>query len=711
MPDSTSSIRKDLGAPHADGDAEGAWIKLTQITQELGRGTRTPLTRVDVAGLVGTVLRPAQQSDELGRLAGFRILDILGQGGMGLVFRAEDVGLRREVALKILHPASTRDATARERFLREAQAAAALHHDHIVPIFQVGEDAGVLFLAMPLLRGCSLDDWLHRHGPGSWPQVFRLGREVLSGLAAAHAAGLVHRDIKPGNLWLEAPRGRVKILDFGLARQMGSSGASHGGRTTEGVVVGTPDFMSPEQMMGEPLDARSDLFAVGLVLFRLASGQTPLAGLDYYARLAALSARKMPMLRSLRADVPPELERFLTRLLAVDSEARPASAQQAATELAAIEAAWLAAQQQAGLGPDELRLQADFPISQDPPGSVPDPHSSLPSTGPQPGRGSWLVAALLVAAVSLLGLIALVLFNRAGRDPSSSLASGAAPPQARDGADAGSQPRARPSHPVRPTDAVPARFTRLARVPEAELSEASALIRSRRQPGIYFTVRDANNPPNFYAVDLTGRLRGVFTPENSTNVDWEAITADEQGDLYIGDIGNNHMRVRPRVIYRVREPEIPASWKAGQLAVSVPVVARFLFTADKVFDSETLFFLAGRLYLVTKERDQTPPALYHLPLDKPGRERPMEFVTTLDSGLLAVADGAVSPSGLQLALVSRHGCAVYRLEEGQDVKQLGRLRPRVLAFDLFKIEGCAWEDENHLILIGEDRVIYRLSVD
>ena len=712
MSDSTSAM-SGAGTPPHGGDAEEAWIRLTDCSQQLGLGARAPLTREDIGRLVGKVLRPAQQVDELGRLAGFRILDILGQGGMGLVFRAEEVNLRRQVALKIIHPGNAQDASAQARFLREARAAAALHHDHIVPIFQVGEDAGVLFLAMPLLRGCSLEEWLRRPGLAPWPQVFRLGREVLSGLGAAHAAGLVHRDIKPGNLWLEAPRGRVKILDFGLARPMGlgSNGHGNGNSTGEGVIVGTPDFMSPEQMLGESLDARSDLFAVGLVLFRLATGQTPLAGLDFYARLAALSASKVPGLRRLRSDAPPELERFLNRLLAVEADHRPDSAQQAATELAAIESNWLAAQQQAGLGQDELRQQAEFPIGQDSPGSVPDPHASLPSKGPPPERGFGLVTALGLVLIGLLALVAVWWLTQSGREPASSLASGPAAPPRRVETEPVIRTRSATDPLLRATDAQRASFTRLARVPETELTEASALSRSRRHPDIYFTLRDANNPPNFYAIDLAGRLRGIFTPENSTNVDWEALTADAQGDLYIGDIGNNHLRVRQRVVYRVREPELPAVWQPGQLPITVPVVARYLFTVDKIFDSETLFFHAGRLYLVTKERDQTPPALYGLPLDQPDTARPLEFITTFDPGLLAIADGALSPAGRRLALVSRHGCAVYHLESGQELKQLSRLRPRVFAYDLFKIEGCAWEDEKTLILIGEDRVLYRLSVD
>src|SRR5262249_49941204 len=153
---------------------------------------------------------------------------VLGAGGMGVVFQAEDPQLKRKVALKAMKPALAASTTAKQRFLREAQTTAAIKHDNIVTIYQVGEDRGVPFLAMEFLEGMSLDGYLKKKrtkvdptavAPGSlaMDQVLRVGREIALGLAAAHARGLIHRDIKPANIWLEAPRGRVKILDFGLA--------------------------------------------------------------------------------------------------------------------------------------------------------------------------------------------------------------------------------------------------------------------------------------------------------------------------------------------------------------------------------------------------------------------------------------------------------------------------------------------------------------
>src|SRR5262249_7079741 len=151
-------------------------------------------------------------------LGPYRVLKVLGAGGMGVVFHAEDPQLQRAVALKVVLPALAASASARERFLREARAAAAIEHDHIVTIHQVGEDRKLSFLQMQSLGGESLEDRLKREPKLPAAEVLRIGREVAEGLAAAHEGGLVHRDIKPANIWLEGNRGRVKILDFGLAR-------------------------------------------------------------------------------------------------------------------------------------------------------------------------------------------------------------------------------------------------------------------------------------------------------------------------------------------------------------------------------------------------------------------------------------------------------------------------------------------------------------
>lgn len=161
-------------------------------------------------------LSPARSPDEMGWLGDYRVLDVIGAGGMGAVFEAEDIQLGRTVALKVMLPKLSRNPEAKARFLREARAQAAIEHDHVVAIHQVGESNGTPFIAMPLLRGETLAAAMRR-GRLPTADVLRIGREIAEGLAAAHEKKLIHRDIKPANIWLEGPRRRVKILDFGLA--------------------------------------------------------------------------------------------------------------------------------------------------------------------------------------------------------------------------------------------------------------------------------------------------------------------------------------------------------------------------------------------------------------------------------------------------------------------------------------------------------------
>ena len=217
-------------------------------------------------------LAAPEQPDEIGRLGGYRVLEVLGVGGMGIVFRAEDPKLERIVALKAMKPAVAARKSDRDRFLREAKATASIEHDNIIPIYQVGEDDGVPFIAMPFLRGESLQTRLQREKKLDQREALRIGREIAAGLAAAHKRDLIHRDIKPDNIWIEEETGRAKILDFGLVR----AATDDAGLTQSGMVVGTPKYMAPEQAAGESVDHRCDLFSLGSVLYRLVSGKAPI---------------------------------------------------------------------------------------------------------------------------------------------------------------------------------------------------------------------------------------------------------------------------------------------------------------------------------------------------------------------------------------------------------------------------------------------------
>ena len=283
-------------------------------------------------------LAPPQREDEIGRLGAFRILGLLGQGGMGVVFEAEDQHLQRHVALKVMLPHLAASEAGKGRFLREARSAASIDHDHIVAVHQVGEEGGVPYLVMPLLRGRTLEEWTRSHPRPSLADVLRIGREIASGLSAAHERGLIHRDIKPANVWLESkdessPAFRVKILDFGLARA--ASGENQ--LTRSGVVVGTPAYMAPEQGRGEPTDRRSDLFSLGCILYRLATGRPPFAGTDFVSTLVEIATKNPEPPSRIDPSIPLALSQLVMRLLEKMPENRPASANEVADALARME--------------------------------------------------------------------------------------------------------------------------------------------------------------------------------------------------------------------------------------------------------------------------------------------------------------------------------------------------------------------------------------
>jgi WD40 repeat protein/serine/threonine protein kinase len=295
-------------------------------------------------------LAPPQGPDELGRLGSYRVLRVLGAGGMGIVLQAEDLQLKRPVALKALKPALAASDSARRRFLREAQATAAIRHDHIITIHQVDEQGGIPFLAMELLEGESLEARLQREGKLPTAEVIRIGREIAAGLAAAHARGLIHRDVKPNNVWLEVKEEsgggkeqseccgsassfkRVKILDFGLARAVGDDAHI----TQSGMIVGTPAYMAPEQGRGEAVDPRCDLFSLGCVLYRMTTGRAPFVAKDAVSTLLVVARDQPRPPRDVNPAVPPALSALVMRLLAKDPNDRPESAGAVIAELERI---------------------------------------------------------------------------------------------------------------------------------------------------------------------------------------------------------------------------------------------------------------------------------------------------------------------------------------------------------------------------------------
>jgi serine/threonine protein kinase len=266
--------------------------------------------------------------DRLGR---YRIVRKVGEGGMGIVYAAYDERLDRTVAVKTMS-GLTNDETARTRFWREARAAARVNHPNICQIYEIGEDADELFIAMELLSGESLSDRLGR-GPMSASDVVPIGLEILAALAALHACGVVHRDLKPSNVFLTAHG--VKLLDFGLARpEVEASTGTFSGLTRPGVVVGTPRYMAPEQMLGEAGDARSDLFAVGAILFEMLAGRPAFAGATVVDILHATLHEQPPALTGSPAIAA--VDRVIRRALGKRPAERPASAEALASELRGV---------------------------------------------------------------------------------------------------------------------------------------------------------------------------------------------------------------------------------------------------------------------------------------------------------------------------------------------------------------------------------------
>jgi WD40 repeat protein len=266
-------------------------------------------------------LAPSQRPGSLGRLGHYEVLERLGRGGMGVVLKAFDEKLHRVVAVKVMAAPLATSATARKRFTREAQAAAAVRNERVIDIHAVEEANGLPYLVMEYVSGQSLQERLDQAGPLAVPEVLRIGMQAAAGLAAAHAQGLVHRDVKPANILLENGVQRVKITDFGLARA-----GDDASLTQSGQVAGTPQYMAPEQARGEAVDHRADLFSLGSVLYAMCTGRAPFGGSGALAVLKRVAEEEPPPVREVNPEIPEWLAAIIARLHAKDPARRFGSA-------------------------------------------------------------------------------------------------------------------------------------------------------------------------------------------------------------------------------------------------------------------------------------------------------------------------------------------------------------------------------------------------
>lgn len=301
---------------------------LEQIVTKALSGQDPPSSTANDGKYFISLLAPSDRPGALGKFGDYDVLEVLGSGGMGIVLKAIERSLDRMVAIKLLAPALAVDEQARQRFLREARAAAAIRHDNIISIFAIGEVKEIPYIAMEFIEGETLAQRF-AHGPLGIDELLRIARETAAGLAAAHRRGILHRDIKPGNILIERATGRAHISDFGLARAADDSGL-----TRSGFIAGTPEYLSPERAAGESEDVRSDIFSFGCLLYAACISKSPFAASSTLAVLRKVADLNPPPLSEVSKDVPRWFSEIVARMMAKTPADRFATAEDC---LAAIE--------------------------------------------------------------------------------------------------------------------------------------------------------------------------------------------------------------------------------------------------------------------------------------------------------------------------------------------------------------------------------------
>ena len=385
-----------LDIPAADQTSPGSDATLAntivgQSTDDMDDSEATPL---DIS-----FLQPSTKPDSKGRLAHYEILEVLGQGGFGIVFKAFDEKLHRLVAIKVMSPEMAATSPARKRFLREARSAAAVKHEHVVQVYGV-EEQPLPYLVMEFIDGETLQHRLDGTGPLTTAEIVDLSHQMASGLAAAHAQGLIHRDIKPGNILLE--RGveqKVKITDFGLARA-----ADDASLTRSGMISGTPMYMAPEQALGQALDQRSDLFSLGSVLYQMACGRPPFRASSTVAVLLRVTKETPRPLQEIIPEIPDWLVAIINKLQAKD----PAERFQTSRELADLLARCQSELRANGKVTSIAGL--DLPAKNNT--ATPAPTSAGTAFGWKLSRRMRLFVTGITAVVMVCGVLTVFLVNR-----------------------------------------------------------------------------------------------------------------------------------------------------------------------------------------------------------------------------------------------------------------------------------------------------------
>jgi serine/threonine protein kinase len=356
-------------------------------------------------------------------IAGYRLDELAGRGGMGVVFRATHIALERRVAVKLIAPELAADEMFRQRFQRESRVAASIDHPHVIPIFDAGDEDGQLYVAMRYVDGTDLGALVTERGGLDPPEAVDLITQVSDALDAAHRRGLVHRDVKPANVLLESrPSGfHAYLTDFGLVKTVG---AASGVVTRTGQYLGTPDYAAPEQIMGADVDARTDVYALGCMLYQLIAGKPPFEGDTEVAKMFAHLSNPPPSLSEAKPDAPAALDDVIRRALAKEPDKRHGSAGEfaaAARDAIAVAAPTAAAPTTPSAGAP----QADTMLTPTEPARRPEPVEP-PERPPARRRRGWLIG---VGALALVGIVVLgvVVAGGGGGDGASQAATAVIP--------------------------------------------------------------------------------------------------------------------------------------------------------------------------------------------------------------------------------------------------------------------------------------------